>query len=347
MSGPSSNSPNPQASSIRSWLSSRLPTALAFSEVDPAIAFATALGAVRPENQDRVVVARIANPLRGNTMTLLVVADGIAGGRDGGEAAALACVSFVEAVRDKLGQMPLHSLARHAALAANDAVYGALRGRGGTTLAAILVSPSMGVFCVSVGDTRVYAATSSDLIQVTTDDTIAARAAELSQVPSLMPLSLLQFIGMGDHLSPNVTDLGYYRERRLLILTDGVYGADSIDLLALSRHASDPTRLARRLITYSEWTGGHDNASCIIAEIPGLIDFAKKASASDAEQIELWSPKGLLVVLYTHQAAQEPRDGPRKKSRARKGKASGASEQQSEPRDTHTAAQPLVEVHEE
>jgi serine/threonine protein phosphatase PrpC len=60
-----------------------------------------------------------------------------------------------------------------AALAANEAVYKLLAGRGGATLSAVLIGAHFGTTAVNVGDSRIYLiAKAGNITQLSRDDTL-------------------------------------------------------------------------------------------------------------------------------------------------------------------------------
>lgn len=92
---------------------------------------ATNIGAVRKQNQDRaLLVFATYSETPERNFTLAVVCDGVGGMSQGDDAAIIAVSTFVSRVL-RLSRTPVNERLHSAAMAANDAVYGSFRGKGG------------------------------------------------------------------------------------------------------------------------------------------------------------------------------------------------------------------------
>src|SRR5262249_33037111 len=120
----------------------------------------------------------------------------------------------------------------NAVKSANQSVFQEFRGEGGTTLSLFLHSPENGAFIVNVGDSRVYSyASTSRLVQLTRDDTIAAEVGQLNAISksALSELEfgehLTQYIGLGPDLVPKLRELSFAKDAvdGLVMVTDGVW----------------------------------------------------------------------------------------------------------------------------
>jgi serine/threonine protein phosphatase PrpC len=241
-------------------------------------AIATSKGEVRQQNQDRVVVATFESGVPREAFKLLAVCDGVGGMQDGAGCASLAIANVISALIYTRAVVSGETRLRLALNFANRGVLDAYKENGGTTVAAVLLSPSFGPVACSVGDTRIYLTNSGgELKQLTIDDTIAGRVAALTNEKSVAggPFGnrLAQYIGQRAELSPQILHLasdfemsGRFNDagkKGILIATDGVHRlpADLID--RISKIAKTPRDLVARLVYVADWSGGSDNASAL------------------------------------------------------------------------------------
>ena len=134
---------------------------------------------VRSSNQDNYVIRKYSEKT-----CLCVVCDGMGGARGGEEASRLASTTFAEVIdrfitpyigqRDKgFSVNDVKKAMKKALMYANEAVYDAskaephLRGMGTTLVAALVIGNS--VFCLNVGDSRMYFMKGAKIKQITKD----------------------------------------------------------------------------------------------------------------------------------------------------------------------------------
>lgn len=234
-------------------------------------AFRTHIGLVRLENQDRVAVARWL--CRGEPVWVAVVADGIGSGKAGSEAAAMAVATFISFLVTTLPGTQEHRLAE-AVEKANQALHVRWRGKEGTTLSALLVCGGQASL-VNVGDSRIYGIKADDSVELLTrDDVLPAHAG------------LLQFVGMGLDLIPHALPVPA-EITRLLLTSDGAHSFTEPVLPLLVRAARTDLRLLVDRVTHlSNWCGGVDNTTCLVA----LINSGRTAFRSSDPVIDLWTP---------------------------------------------------------
>jgi serine/threonine protein phosphatase PrpC len=250
---------------------------------------------------------------------------------NGDEAAALAVATFVSAI---VRYTPKFTGRDSLVMAVNDAnlaVYEKLRGDGGTTLAAALFSDDGGMWGINVGDSRIYRYNpKSELIQLSIDDTVAGRA-EHSRAASFEILRstefgarLTQFIGMGRELNSSIVDLSQVSGNGgILLATDGIWKAGHDGFSKIVLQAPNADSIGKRLLRYSNWCGGIDNASVIVVSNP--TDIMRKNPVENREYgeansyVDVWNAYGKLTLFpeVILEKSLSKKDGTVRKSRKR------------------------------
>ncbi|MBL4832336.1 MAG: serine/threonine-protein phosphatase [Aliivibrio sp.] len=250
-----------------------------------SIALASDLGLKRIQNQDKVSVMKFS--FNQKAYTLVALADGMGGMRDGKECAEL-CIAAFFASAIELTHLSSAELLRTATLATNKAVHEFSNGKGGCTLSAVLFGSDLSPVSVNVGDSRIYgrSAVSNRLIRLSVDDSLA-------EVVGGSGTELLQFIGMGDGLSPHVAPLIDDVEQ-VYLTTDGVHYIEPQTLALITENTEKVTQVVERLIATARWCGGPDNASICAIDIPTLNFNHRDNSAV----IELTDPFGATQFIW-------------------------------------------------
>lgn len=255
---------------VQAWLGRRTGKWGVSDVSELSAAMGTTMGQVRSENQDRAVILRFTEPaIHGRAFLACVVCDGMGGMVDGGRCADIAMANFVRSLSESQLTAPSDSL-RVAVLEANHSVFGAYRGRGGTTLTALLLTQHAGAWAVTVGDTRLYEySPSARAAQISTDDTIAGELKRLRGADQLSELEgfstrLAQYVGIGEAIEPRIQRVvPRTPDASYLISTDGIRPIGEVTLERISSAAPSYYALAHRLLHISNWSGGEDNASVI------------------------------------------------------------------------------------
>lgn len=279
--------------SIANWLLRSTPSVAVRHVVRPAAVIGSSRGRVRGENQDKAVTASFESENTNTNFRVFIVCDGLGGMQEGERCAAEAVGHFLSDLVQTASNDDREYRLRSAMDSTNREVWKTFREQGGTTLAAVLLTDS-GATAASVGDTRIYKqGEQGELSQLTVDDTIAGRLAELTNSP-IEQLSggpfghhLAQIIGQSSPVVPQMIHSGALvngskrpsdaPRSGLLIASDGAYrvGKDLLDLLA--RHATSARELVQRVISVSEWIGGDDNATAMYIS---LHEGAGRSTAS-------------------------------------------------------------------
>jgi PPM family protein phosphatase len=257
----------------------------------PDICLGTCIGAVREQNQDRALITFASYPTAPEkSFALGIVCDGMGGLARGDEAAVIAVSVFASRVI-RWPNQPTPDRLRWAALAANQAVYRSLSGRGGATLSAVMVGLPGTVVGVNAGDSRIYGLTRSrDVKQLSRDDNVAAL---LGQQEGFGANQLVQFVGMGDGIAPRIIDADQNEFDSILITTDGVHCASPATFAQAVRAPTNNHDLIRRLLALNDALGGHDNGTALV--LPTRFE----APNGDSEQglnLTFWSPSDRLEI---------------------------------------------------
>jgi len=256
-------------------------------------------GRVRTENQDHFLVCTVhpqavihgtslpavdTLPLRGERLaTFLLVADGVGGGAEGGEASELAVASITRYVTSTLRSYHaagsasdeefLESL-RAAALEAHAAVLAEASQRPGTKMAttltlAVAVWPWM--YVTQVGDSRCYRFWKGELTQTTRDQTVAQNLVDQGILPAeragKSPFShvLASAIGGGE-ATPVVSRIEIPTGCVVFLCSDGLTKHVSDAEIASQIGAMESSeQLCRTLLEMVLERGGSDNVTIISA----------------------------------------------------------------------------------
>lgn len=262
-------------------------------------AIASDVGNVRKNNQDKAAIIRAHNR-SGAPYALVLLADGMGGMEEGEACAALTIAAIISSVERDLrdcGASELDTLNR-AVRYANQEVFLRYRSTGGSTIVCAILSQDNKVAWASAGDSRIYLSGTSELQQITVDDTLAGQMKRRGPVPR-EHTKLIQYVGMGEHFEPHVGWLNYLDGEQLVLASDGVhYLAEAgACFQQVVTNAQESGVAAKRLVEVASWCGGEDNASVAIIRLPVRID----ASVLEAGSLQLWDSFGELDIQTTHQ----------------------------------------------
>ena len=255
------------------------------------ICLGTCIGAVREQNQDRALITFASYPTAPEkSFALGIVCDGMGGLVRGEEAAVIAVSVFASRVIQWPSQ-PIPDRLRWAALAANQAVYTSLDGRGGATLSAVMVGLQGVPVGVNAGDSRIYGLTRSrEVKQLSRDDNVAEL---LGQPGGFGANQLLQFVGMGDGIKPRIIDADRNEFDSILITSDGVHCASPATFAQVVRAPTDNHELVRRLLALNDALGGHDNGTALV--LPTRF-AAPNGDSERGLNLIFWSPSDRLEI---------------------------------------------------
>jgi protein phosphatase len=261
-------------------------------------------GLERAENQDHFLVARVypqihvdgtslpdlaTVPLRGRRLgTVLLVADGVGGAKDGGTAARLATETITRYVADTFRAYHAVGVGKDdeffaaltdAALKAHDAIRAESVTRGHEGDLSTTLTLGIGVwpwlYVVQIGDSRAYIFTHGALHQITHDQTVAQGMVDKGvwkpELAARSPYAHVLSSALGSSEAEPVVSRVDVTERGCILLfcTDGLTKHVSNDEIAneCARCAS-AEQLGRQLLQVALDRGGSDNISIVIARAP-------------------------------------------------------------------------------
>lgn len=286
---------------IRQWLM-RETCNESFRKVNSLpLSLASGIGLIRSDNQDRVVLLK-AQASSTKAFIVGVLCDGMGGMIDGHECASLGVASFLSnCIKNR--NIDIKDRLLTAANIANSDIYLEYKGKGGATLSAFILENNGGFGAINVGDSRTYAIIKNELVQMSTDDTIAGQLKQDNDRP-LLNNNLLQYLGMGEELEPHFLDFPELKDISKIILTsDGVHFIEHKILQAILLQNEEPAELSQRLINLSKWCGGNDNASVLLFNDIELKDFSKEKVQTGSVQI--WDAFGDLQLIGVEKAAPQ------------------------------------------
>ncbi len=259
------------------------------------IAVSTDIGDVRLENQDRACVLK-AQVNSQKSFTVAVLCDGMGGMTDGAGCASLCISSFLASCISNRSLEPRERL-RIAANEANKMVNEEYNERGGSTLSAFLIDSDGNFTAVNIGDSRIYALINSKLVQLSEDDTLAGQFSKSNDLHH-MSHELLQYIGMGKGLEPHVIDLPNLNDiSSFFMTTDGVHFVSKVTIEAIVRGSTEPGIIAKRLVEVSQWCGGKDNSTVVVANDLSSLLTKNNDKQLTSGSIEIWDSFGDVQLL--------------------------------------------------
>ncbi|MFN7611458.1 MAG: PP2C family protein-serine/threonine phosphatase, partial [bacterium] len=234
------------------------------------------------------------------SVTVALVCDGMGGMVDGGAAAALAASTFIADLANSSGNLDDRLL--RAVLSANFGVNQRFRGRGGTTLTAIVFDQMLNGCAVHVGDSRLYRRTQDEFHLMTTDDTVqgVVRASSDEGNEDDLDNQLIQFVGIGPEIEPHIIPLfmGGSVSRPLgtawVLTTDGAHGFGRQMLHGISKSASSVGDLVRKLMFVADAASVGDNASTValfpqeLSILPTFHNGTTVAVWTPTDALEMW-----------------------------------------------------------
>ena len=277
---------------------------LAFENVRLDVAGATDVGKARENNEDQYLIAGLRRvveieetsiPLegrleftRGASALLLLVADGVGGGKGGEEASSRTLDTIVRYVAgsslffsnlDKEGQHALlHDLTlsvqwSHAAVRNEAAGHASLQGMATTLTMVLVLWPR--AYVVQIGDSRCYHLRPPAITQLTKDQTMAQDMIEQGLLPAAAaersPLSHVLSQAVGNRESeiwPEISSLDLEPGDSLLLCTDGLtkHVADA-RIAEIMAEADSAKEACASLIDAALRDGGSDNVTVVVTRL--------------------------------------------------------------------------------
>ncbi len=278
-------------------------------ELSITVAFKTDIGRKRSSNQDSYAVLSRAE-LNNQLESLLVVADGMGGGRGGGVASSLVVQTVPEVVQEYLysrngnadSSIDTSRLLRESLVRANSSVWmrqvekNELRGMGTTCVAAIV---NDGVLTIgNVGDSRIYLLREGKLLQMTEDHSevwqqvIAGRMTRDEAQNSPFRNSITKAIGIRSDMSPDVEPHPLQNGDTVLLCSDGLTTELKDNAIArILAQAPDVQSACDTLVNAALEHGGRDNITVVVMRYGDFtpVEIAAFINEQDEEE-ELTDP---------------------------------------------------------
>lgn len=284
----------------------------AIESQDP-YAVGSVVGSVRSQNEDAGLVIRARSATSPDfDFDLAIVCDGMGGMQQGRLAAQTAVAVFASSMLRNSRGASLGQRMDRALGAAQQTVFAALRGDGGTTLSAVGIQGVGRAHMVHVGDSRIYAVgQSGSLLQLSRDDTLGV-ALNRNNADHADFSRLIQYIGMpiesDEALEPLSIALDASDDLRGYLLTsDGAHSAPKEILSRVSSHARTGPELVRRLLNVADALGGLDNATAIFVPPRQILEIDEPPVPGAS--LSLLSATGEAQIwIATASTSQDPRE---------------------------------------
>ena len=225
------------------------------------VACSSVIGLLRQRNEDAWRIYQAQEFVTGSTRGCLVaVADGMGGGRAGGEAAWMAVDQLAHFYHAPANQFRGEETLQSLIFRSNDAVT-RLRtssnthyGMGTTLVAALFDHSGNAVTIFNVGDSAAYLWRGDRHLRLTTPH--VNEAGELTN-----------HIGMGPGLEIERVRARLAPGDRLLLTSDGVHSYVDDGIIGTLLAGAEPAKIAASITAAADNAGGKDNATALVAEV--------------------------------------------------------------------------------
>lgn len=233
----------------------------------------TDVGIERKVNQDTVYASDSGV---GNLPNLYIVADGM-GGELAGDYASAKCVeTVVDGILASKESEPVKIL-EQVIQSANQIIYKesksnpAKAGMGTTLVVATFVDGHL--YVANVGDSRLYVATATKLLQITKDHSVVAelvRTGELDEDDARTDKRknmITRAVGAEEGISADYFDVILKGNEKVLLCSDGLTNmVEDKDIYSIIKSADSLEGRANKLVQLANDNGGKDNISVIVIE---------------------------------------------------------------------------------
>ncbi|WP_395543730.1 PP2C family protein-serine/threonine phosphatase [Neotabrizicola sp. sgz301269] len=276
---------------IQQWSSRQKPAHSYASLQDFPVSLGSHIGAVRDENQDRILAGTLWRNDPRDTAFVTVLCDGMGGMLEGALAASIASSSFLEAALHSV-VLDTHRRLSDACQYANRKVSESLNAKGGSTLTAIFIDSEQRVWVCNIGDSRSYGVlNTSEVIRLTKDDSLA-------EIVGGERRDLLQFVGMGSGMVPTITEVDS-GVRRIILTSDGAHFFNSDVFSEIITNAKDPETCVRRVTALSQWLGGPDNSTVGCIDTARMREILHNRTANLEGCVQVWDESSTCYFSST------------------------------------------------
>lgn len=245
---------------------------------------------------------------------LFIVADGM-GAHAAGEVASKLVVDRVPLTYRKLRDCSPPEAIQEALRDVNARIF--IQGqanrdfRGMGTTASVLVLLPQGALIGHVGDSRIYRLRGNRLKQLTFDHSVVweiceAEGISVSDIPAYIPRNVITR-SVGPEAEVDVDLEGFFPTEpgdTFLLCTDGLCGQVSDEKMGAVLRCLPPSEAVRALIDLSNYSGGPDNITAIVARVagpPGSEDDAHASAGSKRAFLRtrplLWTLSGAFALV--------------------------------------------------
>jgi protein phosphatase len=249
----------------------------------------TDMGRKRKNNEDN----HICLPQSG----IFCVADGMGGMSAGEVASGIIVETIKENFETEARPMSASEKSRKAIAAltvANERIHEAARARGLQTVGSTVVVAAFDgknparLTIVHAGDSRCYRFRDGELLQLTTDHSVAqAVGVDEKKLSAMFRGVVTRAIGTVDVIEPERTNIQTKAADVYLICSDGLTRMipDSAITEILTKHSGEPLlKRAETLINAANEAGGDDNVTTVLIEVKQWDEEAVKAAGHDADE---------------------------------------------------------------
>ena len=252
----------------------------------------TDVGMVRDNNQDSYILRKYSDKT-----CLCVVCDGMGGAKGGEEASRLAAETFAQVIDDFIipfvGQKEkgfsvndVKKAMKRALMLANETVYTKsrqeirLKGMGTTIVAALVIGNS--VFCLNVGDSRMYFMKGSKIKQITKDHSYVQHLLDMGKITKddveyqINKNIITRAVGTEITVDPDIYKSTVSDGTFILLCTDGLCNhvddtaiCDIVSGEQMSRTVDEIVLdiKAKKLIETANNNGGSDNITVALVKV--------------------------------------------------------------------------------
>ena len=241
----------------------------------------------RANNEDSALAMMLNVEIPGTPPPLgvFMVADGMGGHQDGEQASSITARTVAQYVMREVAMPQLDDfkpsvdnktipeVLTEAMAAANRAVQEQVPG-GGTTATCAVVRGDL-AYIAHVGDSRAYLAAEGNLELITRDHLLVRRLQELGQLTAEEADThpqrnvLYRAVGQSEALEIDAATRRLPPSARILLCSDGLWGViGDVRIAAILGECADPQEACDRLIAAANESGGTDNITAVIVQMP-------------------------------------------------------------------------------
>lgn len=251
------------------------------------VGVAQSVGIQRDHNEDALftLTTNLVSGDKNIHFGLYIVADGM-GGHENGEIASSVAVDRLTSHVIRYLYLPLFSplsnklelsiqeIMQTGVIQAHQTIKKEALGSGTTLTSALILGDQLTI--AHVGDSRAYMINPDGNFQlITHDHSVVKRLEEIGQISPEQALThpqrnvLYRALGQGEPFDADIATFQLQHGSQLLLCTDGLWGVISDNQMEdVIRSSSEPQQACQTLINLANSTGGPDNISVIIVQVP-------------------------------------------------------------------------------